>query len=66
MIKTSIVLSTALLLCFNTSLSGQSKGINRDKYRINISETNNTINVDGILDEPVWKNADVASHFQRV
>ena len=49
-----------------TVLFGQSKGINREKYRINISETNNIINIDGILDEPVWLNADKASHFQRV
>ena len=66
MIKTSLLLSIAIVLCFNTSLFGQSRGINRDKYRINISETDNTINVDGILDEPVWKTADIASHFQRV
>jgi hypothetical protein len=47
-------------------LFGQTKGINREKYRINISETNSIITVDGILDEPVWLSADKASHFQRV
>jgi len=55
-----------IFLSFSTLLFGQSKGINREKYRINISETNNTINVDGILDEAVWQSADIASHFQRV
>jgi hypothetical protein len=66
MSRTSLILSTALLLCFSTILSGQSKGINRDKYKINIAQTGNNINVDGILDEPVWANADVATKFQRV
>jgi len=47
-------------------LFGQSKGINREKYRISIKETNNTISVDGNLDEPVWQTADIATQFQRV
>ena len=66
MFKTSLLLSTVILLCFNVILLGQSKGINRNKYRINIVQTNNTIKIDGILDEPVWQSADIASHFQRV
>ncbi len=66
MFRLSLLLSTAILLCFNTILLGQSKGINREKYRINIKESNNAINVDGILDEPVWSTADIATHFQRV
>jgi hypothetical protein len=47
-------------------LFSQTKGINRDKYRINIVKTNSNINIDGIMDEPVWQSADIASHFQRV
>jgi hypothetical protein len=66
MFRPSLLLSTVILLCFSTLLFGQSKGINREKYKINIAQTNNTINVDGILDEPVWSSADVATHFQRV
>ncbi|MCX6320991.1 MAG: DUF5916 domain-containing protein, partial [Bacteroidia bacterium] len=66
MFRSSLLISTGILLFFNTILFGQSKGINREKYRINISETNSTINIDGILDEPVWLSADKASHFQRV
>jgi len=66
MFKPSLFFSIAILLCFNTILFGQSKGINREKYRINIEKTDITINVDGILDEPVWLSADKASHFQRV
>jgi len=60
------VLSSAIFLCLNSILFGQSKGINREKYRIYTTETNNEINIDGILDEPVWINADKAHHFQRV
>jgi hypothetical protein len=66
MLRNSLLLSFVLLLFQNSFLFGQSRGINRDKYRINISETNNTINVDGIFDEPVWQTADKASNFQRV
>jgi hypothetical protein len=66
MLKPSILLCTVILLCINTILFGQSKGINREKYRISTKETNNIITVDGILDEPVWLTADIATHFQRV
>jgi hypothetical protein len=66
MLKPSLLLSTALLLLLNTLLLGQPRGINRDKYRISINETNNLMNIDGILDEPVWLSADMAGHFQRV
>ncbi len=66
MFKSSLLFSIAIFLCFNTILFGQSKGTNREKYRINIAKTDNTINVDGILDEPVWLTADIATHFQRV
>jgi hypothetical protein len=66
MFRFHLFLFTAILLFLNTILFGQSKGINREKYRINISETNNSINIDGILDEPAWLSADKAGHFQRV
>jgi hypothetical protein len=66
MSRPALLLITIFLLSLNTLLYGQSKGINREKYHINIKETNNTINIDGILDEPVWLDADMATHFQRV
>ncbi|MCE5345803.1 MAG: carbohydrate binding family 9 domain-containing protein [Bacteroidales bacterium] len=59
-------LFTIILLCSNTILYSQPKGINREKYQIKISETNSTINIDGILDEPAWQTADRANNFQRV
>lgn len=66
MFRYGLVLLTALPLCFNTVLFGQTKGINREKYKIYISETNADINIDGILDEPVWLTTDIADHFHRV
>jgi hypothetical protein len=66
MLRPTLLLSVLLILSLNTILFGQSKGINREKYRINTSETNNIITVDGILDEPVWQTTDKATHFQRV
>jgi len=66
MLKPSLLFSTVIFLFFNIVLFGQSKGINREKYRINTTETHNIINVDGILDEPDWLTADKATHFQRV
>jgi len=66
MLKPSLLFSTVIFLFFNIVLFGQSKGINREKYRINTTETHNIINVDGILDEPEWLTADKATHFQRV
>ncbi len=45
---------------------GQSKGINREKYRIGIKQTNSEISIDGVLDEAVWQSAEIADHFQRV
>lgn len=64
--RPALLLSAAILLCCNTILFGQSKGVNREKYQIKTSSTDNIITVDGILDEPVWKIADKAVHFQRV
>jgi hypothetical protein len=66
MFRLSLLLCTTILLCFNTILFGQSKGINREKYKINTKQTTDNITIDGILDEPVWLTADKATHFQRV
>jgi hypothetical protein len=66
MFKNCFLAAIAVILCFNTNLQGQTKGLNRDKYRINISQTDNNITIDGVLDEPVWKSADKADHLHRV
>ena len=63
-----ISISLTLLMFFSATMivSGQTRGINRDSYRINILKTNEPITIDGVLDEPVWANADVARDFRRV
>jgi hypothetical protein len=66
MFRISILLSTAILLVCPALLFGQAKGINREKYRIKITQTTDPMTIDGILDEPVWDIADVAGHFHRV
>lgn len=66
MFRTGLIIFTAILFFLQYPAYGESKGINRTKYRVNISETNTNINIDGILDEPVWLSADKAGHFQRV
>ncbi len=59
-----------LVLCvsfINTlSLLGQLKPGNREKYRIHINQTQAEINIDGVLDEQVWKTAQQVSDFRRV
>lgn len=57
---------TVIFLSVSTLLSGQSKGINREKYRINISKTSESIVVDGIMDENIWQLAEKTCPFQRV
>jgi hypothetical protein len=64
--RTGLLLITATLLYANALSASDSKRINRDKYRISINKTNAQINIDGIMDEPVWMTTDLANNFQRV
>jgi hypothetical protein len=66
MLRSGIFLLTLIPLFYATLLFGESKGINRENYRIGISKTNSSINIDGILDEPVWSSSETATHFHRV
>lgn len=61
-----ILLLSLYLLCNNNPIFSQSRGINRDKYHINIVRTDETISIDGILDEEVWKRAERTGEFHRV
>ena len=54
------------LLFINVCLSGQSAAVNRDAYRLNAIRAKGRIEVDGILDEAVWQNADRARQFHRI
>jgi len=59
-------LLSLVLLLFSVSAFSQQKGINRDKYRINISKTGEDIILDGVLDENAWLSSDKTCPFQRV
>ena len=60
------------LLCSLFFLSGgillysQEKAVNRDKYRINISHTSESMKIDGVLDEKSWQVSEIAENFIRV
>lgn len=66
MLKYLIVPVSLILLLGQPGLYGQTKGINRDKYRIHIAPTDKTIHIDGILDEEPWMTAERTGRFQRV
>lgn len=55
-----------LLLSGSMTVMAQTKAVNRDKYRIHISQTSEKIQVDGLLDEAVWQTAEKSGKFQRV
>ena len=63
--KTLFSFLSAIILTGSAPAS-DSKGINRDKYKIYITKTTETINVDGVMDEAVWSSTDVAKDFLRV
>ncbi len=55
---------TALLLFFfSSSLTGQ---VNREKYVLHVHKTRQPVVVDGVLNEPCWKKAEVAENFFRI
>jgi len=56
----------AFILMNSFSILGQLKAVNRGKYQIHINQTESEINVDGFLNEGVWKNAEIADNFRRV
>lgn len=55
-----------MLLLAGELLFAQQKAVNRDKYRINISHTDEPVKIDGILDEKIWQLSEVAKDFTRV
>jgi hypothetical protein len=44
----------------------QEKGVNRNKYRINILPTKEAMKIDGVLDEKSWQVSEIAENFTRV
>lgn len=66
MTRLNIITMITFILGVNLSAFGQSKAVNRDKYRINISYTVDDVQIDGLLDEQVWQLAQKTGKFQRV
>jgi len=54
------------LLMVNNTLYAQTEGINRDKYKIHIYQTDKPITIDGILDDEPWMTAEHSGKMQRV
>jgi hypothetical protein len=66
MLRASIISTLLILVCSFSSVLSQNKGVNREKYRINIGQTDKAVHVDGILDDGQWMNAERTEKFQRV
>jgi len=64
--KKPIILILLLAVCSTNTIQSQTKAVNREKYRINIVETNKPLTIDGILDEEPWMKAERTQKFQRV
>lgn len=55
-----------VLFIWNTSTKSQQNLVNRDSYKLRISKTKSTIEIDGILDDVVWKEAEKTGLFSRI
>lgn len=66
MFRSSFAIILLLFVSTTSLLYSQTRGINREKYRINISQTDKPIKIDGILDEEPWMTAEHSGKFQRV
>lgn len=62
----AVVVALFLILGSNDYIFCQTRGVNRDKYRIGITHTGEEIKVDGILEEKIWEKAEKTGLFQRV
>ena len=60
------LLISLLLFTGGKLLYCQERGVNRDKYRIKISRTNEAMKIDGVLDEKSWQTTEKAQNFIRV
>lgn len=61
-----LVLVVTCLMSSTGSVVGQTRGVNRQKYRIHINQTDQPIAIDGLLQEEVWSVAEKAENFQLV
>ena len=66
MVRFFFIIICSAFLCFTNPSRAQSKAVNRDKYRIHITETGTPVTIDGILNEEPWLSAERTRKFQRV
>ncbi|MDX2445083.1 MAG: DUF5916 domain-containing protein [Bacteroidales bacterium] len=55
-----------VLFIWNTSTKAQQNLVNRDSYKLHISKTQSVIEIDGVLDDAVWKEAEKTGLFSRI
>jgi len=61
-----ILLIITILHLGNVIIFCQSGAVNRDKYRIHITYTDERMDIDGLLDEEIWQIAEKTGKFQHV
>ena len=66
MLRYRLLFIISIIIIGNIKLYAQTKAVNRDKYRIHITQTGKQIKIDGILDEEPWMTAEHTGKFQRV
>ncbi len=54
-----------IIILFFTAFSVSAQKVN-NRFQINCNRTNETITIDGVLDEETWKNAHVAQDFHMI
>lgn len=64
--KYRLLILIAVIIISVNFVSGQNGGVNRGKYFIHITKTDEPITIDGILDEKTWGSAETTGQFQRV
>ena len=64
--KQGFSLSFLFFLALPILLPGQTTPVNREKFRLPIHQTTDTIVVDGLLNENVWNLAERADQFYRI
>ena len=59
-------LSLLILISISGILYAQSEPVNRAAYRLQASETDQVIKIDGLLDEEIWSEAETTTPFFRI
>jgi len=57
-----VFLISIFWLCFCVVVYAQN-GVNKEKYKLNAKKATESIQIDGLLDEATWQNAEITSQF---